>query len=312
MKDRDIDEAVAAYTRELVDEAEIAKGDLDEIEDHLRALTCDLRERGMPATVAVTEAARRLGDPRVVAREHARVHPAFGAKLSRFRAYSAALLLVPMLAYMAIVIVPRAGLASQPGVQLVLGAFLAVGLVMRLSWARPILFGGLAFCVVESAVTTYMFPNVQNLPWLVGQLGILAFVMPWRRRELTAAGWALALQVWGYVVATFCLMFVYTDSDGSYLMIAPIGMVAAGFAVLATCGTVLRARWSSFASVLSAVTLAVTLSELWGLRVGFGESFFYLYIVGSVASGMLAATASAILSWRTARSTLGTFQYVLR
>ena len=136
--------------------------------------------------------------------------------------------------------------------------------------------------------------------------------MPWRRRELTSAGWALALQVWGYVVATFCLMFVYTDSDGSYLMIAPIGMVSAGFAVLATCGTVLRARWSAIASVLSAVALAVTLSELWGLRIGFGEAFFDVYIVGAAASGMLAAMASAVITWRTARSALGTFRYVLQ
>src|SRR6266567_2391935 len=52
--------------------------------DGRRALVDEL-QRTMPAAEALTEAARRLGDPKAIAREHARVRTPFGTKLSRAR-----------------------------------------------------------------------------------------------------------------------------------------------------------------------------------------------------------------------------------
>ncbi len=311
-KDADaIDQAIAAYTHELAAEAELGRADLEEIEDHLRALTTDLRDTGMPAAEAVTEAARRLGDPRAVAREHARVRGAFGAKLSMSRGYSAAALLVPVVAYSAFACVSDAGLLSRVCVETAFGAILIVALVMRLSWARPVLVGGLGFFMMPGILGGALL-DPATAPWLVAELGALAFVAPWRRRELTPAGWALVLQVWSYCAASFALMFQYTTNDGSYLLIAPAATVAALAAVIATCGGILRARWSALASAISAATLVFAITELWGLRFAFDHAFFRVYIVGSVASGAVAAAISALLAWRTARSRLGSLQHVLR
>lgn len=79
--DRAIDEAVGRYRELLAGEVDIGRAALDEIEDHMRSLVADLRATGMPTANAITEAAERLGDPREVAREHARVRTSFGAKL---------------------------------------------------------------------------------------------------------------------------------------------------------------------------------------------------------------------------------------
>ena len=96
MKD-EVEQAIEHYRARLAAEAELARGDLAEIEDHLRTLIDALREDGLPAGEAIVEAARRLGDPRQLAREHARVRTPFGAKLSRARAWSACALLLPYL-----------------------------------------------------------------------------------------------------------------------------------------------------------------------------------------------------------------------
>ena len=41
----DDDQVIAKYRAELTAEAELARGDIDEIEDHLRSLAADLREQ---------------------------------------------------------------------------------------------------------------------------------------------------------------------------------------------------------------------------------------------------------------------------
>ncbi|NVB77954.1 MAG: hypothetical protein HOV81_06120, partial [Kofleriaceae bacterium] len=91
---KDVDEEIVEYRKRLRAQGELAERDLDELEDHLRELTCELRNAGMSAAEAVTEAARRLGDPRQLAREHARVRSRFGPPLSAGRAWSAAALFV--------------------------------------------------------------------------------------------------------------------------------------------------------------------------------------------------------------------------
>jgi hypothetical protein len=304
-------DAIARYLREL-DTADLARSDLDEIEDHLRTLTADLQQSGMPALEAVTEAARRLGDPRGVAREHARVRTAFGTRLSRFRTYSAALFVVPMLAFSIYRVAEHDKLFSHLGAQLALCTIVTLALVLRLAWARPLLVGGLGFYAIQALCWFTQRP--EDAPWVLANVGAFAFVVPWRRHELSSAGWSLALAVWAYGTATLCMYFQSSATlDGDPLLIVPAGLLAMAAGAIATTGGILRARWAAPAALLSAGAIAVALSELWSLRAVVSDPIFFgYYIVYALASGVVTALVAAILAWRTARSTLGTLQYVLR
>lgn len=161
MKDEDseIDAAVAAYTAELQAEAELGRAEVGELEDHLRATIGDLREHGLPASHAIAEAARRLGDPRAVARESARVRSPFGAKLSRARAWSIVALMVPLLASAftnVALMSARDGtwMLIAPAAQVALvAAFVATGGgILRARWsalAAALSAGTLALALVE-------------------------------------------------------------------------------------------------------------------------------------------------------------------
>ncbi|HTM20957.1 MAG TPA: hypothetical protein VL172_10630, partial [Kofleriaceae bacterium] len=273
-RDDEIDRAIQDYCHDLQAEAELARGDLHEIEDHMRSLVDELRGRGLPVGAAIAEAARRLGEPRALAREHARVSSPFGARLSRARAWSAAALLAPMLAWLGLYIVPVTGAFSRAGMELVVGSVLVLALVARRAWARPVLLGGMAFFVLPAALWAALVPGASPL-WMLWHLGIAAFLAPWRRRELTPAGWALALHVWTYGAAAFALGFQVTTNDGSWNLVAPASQVALGAAMLATAGSLLRARWAALASLLAAAALAAVVFELWGLRFRFDHATAY-------------------------------------
>ena len=313
MKDEDTtnavpNEPIEQYRKQLVAEAGLADGDLDEIEDHLRLLTAELRDSGMPAAEAVTEAARRLGDPKQVAREHARVRSPFG-HLPRARAWSAALLLVPPL-LMPMLDAIGYGL-TRGAVELGFGVPLALGMIARVPWARPIVFGAMAFFLLPTLFATILWG--QSPLWLVWHLGVLAFVMPWRRSELPAAGWNLVLQVWTYGASTLALAYQFTSSDGTISVVMPLATVAMGCAVVGTCGGILRARWGAFASALGAVALLGAIGAMWSMRIRLAHpDLFATYLLGLVSSGAVAAAVAARLAWRTARSTFGTLQHVLR
>jgi len=310
MKD-DVEHAIEEYCRELTAEAELARGDLAEIEDHMRSLVDELRDRGMPVGRAVKEAARRLGDPRAVAREHARVSSPFGARLSRARAWSAAALLAPMLGWLAVEIVPQAGLLSRAGMELGFGVVLVFALLARLAWARPVVLGGVAFFALPAALWAALVPGATPL-WAAWYAGIAAFLVPWRRGEISGAGWALALHVWAYGAAGFALAFQVTTGDGSWSPVAPSSLLALFAAIAATCGGLLRARWSAAAAAVVAVALTAVIVELWDLRFRFPHPDAYRAgILILVASGAVAAAAGAVLAWRSARSTLGTVRALL-
>jgi uncharacterized membrane protein len=53
MTDKEIDEAVAAYRAEVLAEAQLARADVAELEDHLRSVIDELRTAGMPAAQAI-------------------------------------------------------------------------------------------------------------------------------------------------------------------------------------------------------------------------------------------------------------------
>jgi len=314
--DRD-DAAVAAairgYREELVAEADLARSDLDEIEDHLRTLTDELRTTGMPVAAAVTEAARRLGDPRDVAREHARARSPFGAKISRGRAWSAAALYAPMVVCVAIVRFTGLGFREvSPYIHLGMGSVLVVALVARLTWARPVLFGAMACQAVVACAWLVGVPDVNplSLVWTLGTLGVVAFLLPWRRGELTGAGSSLLLQVW-----SFCAVSSLVLPTLAIALAVPL-LVAMLAAIVAIAGQILRARWSAFASAMAAVMLTFSFVEAWSLTPFapdmFGADLWRGLNLALLGSGAIAAAVSAVLSWRTARSNLGTFANVLR
>jgi hypothetical protein len=303
------DALIADYKRALLGEIELAASDLDEIEDHLRALANDLRERGMPHVAAVREACRRLGDPHAVAREHARVRPAFGAQLSRLRAFGAVALTLPILISSAMRIFPSAGIVSHIGIQILLGGVVALALALGLNWARPIVVGGIACFTLQVAADYFMWPG-GNPFWLVCYPAILVLVAPWRIRELTPSGWALACNVWAFTAAAYALELGVNGHP-----VATAALPALGLAIIATCGVVLRARWSAVISAATGVALALTLGELAPLTVRFRFPWFseltQAFILLLIGSGVVAAAGAALLAWRTSRSTFGTLQHAI-
>ena len=305
------DQLIATYKEALMTEAELARGDLDEIEDHLRALAGELRDHGMPGAAAVREACRRLGDPRVVAREHARVRSPFGAKLPRLRAYSAVALAVPILVRAASDVFPIEGIASRVGLQIVLAAIVTLALALRLAWARPIVLGGIA-CFGLVALHAWLAWHHGTPVWLVAYAGMFAFLVPWRSHELTTSGWALALNAYAFGCATFGLMWDFVTPDNDFRLVAPAAMIAFATTIVATSGTVLRAKWSAIPALASAAALFVTVLEMSARAFTSMSPIVEGFMMAIFVSGVFAASLGTLLTWRTSRSPLGTLQFVLR
>jgi len=308
----DDDQAIAHYRSEVVAEAELARGDLEEIEDHLRSLSDELRDGGMPRAQAIAEACRRLGDPRQVAREHARGRSPFGAKLSRARAWSAAAVLVTMLIVSRHGDLLSGGKLTPMGLELGLYVIALVALIARVGWARPIIVGSLVVTLVRTVVwSAISAQGLAGLPWLVGTAGALAFVMPWKRGEIRLAGLVLALLAPAYSAAMASMMFELTAPHG-VMLANPFGTLALAGALVTGAGIVTRARWASLAAAGTAVALAVTAGHLWGLTVRLPDGAAYrAMVLGLFAVGCSGAAIASVLAWRTARSTFGTLRGVL-
>ena len=256
----------------------------------------------MSAAEAVTEAARRLGDPRQLAREHVRVRSPFGVPLSTGRALSAAILFIAPL------IVGLANLAGTSGPPLPMrrwfeiGAtfFIAIALAARKTWARALVLG----LTVHLLTRWLLLPHPIDDPLLwLQHLGVLAFVMPWRRNEVSPAAIALALQVWAYGSASWGDLLFFEQYETN----ATIALVCAAAACI---GTVYRARWSAIASAVSALALfGMMFTELGELVLSRREfSAYWLDSFATVVSGAIAASVAAILAWRTTRAATGTFR----
>jgi hypothetical protein len=308
-----VDDVIAHYTSEVQAEAELARDDLQEIEDHLRTLADELRSSGMPALEAARAACGRLGDPRAVAREHARVRSPFGARLSRARSISAALLMLPLLINGYLHTVPIRGVLSAPGIVPILGTMMFIALIARLTWARPLVLGGVGFFALAAIQQQYVDFG-DRLLWLVPLVGTTMFVMPWRRNELHRAGYALVLQSLAFGAATIAAGMMFAPTSTSAYHMAPAALVGVIALVLAAFGTVLRARWAALASAAGATALVVSAIQcapfffMISLHFAMVE---WLPIAGMLAAAAAAAAVAAFASWRSARTLVGTLQYVL-
>lgn len=296
-----IEEAIAAYRAELVAEAELARGDLNEIEDHLRALIEELRDtRAIGEAIALARS--RLGDPKQLAREHARVRTPFGAKLSRARAWSAAALVAPSLVLSAVAALQGHG-GPGVGVHLLVASGMFAALVARRTWAWPILLGNLAGGLAWGAIALLAPPYSR---WMIAQLachaGAFAFLVPWRRGELSAASWALALLGPAYSAALQMFSVQLTMPNGIVFgnPAVPIAFVA----VLVTGATVVwRTRWAAMTAVIAAIALASTAADNWDMTVRMTHSAVWRTLfLGQLVVGSCAAFASAVVIWRSRRA----------
>ncbi|CAN5907162.1 hypothetical protein BH11MYX2_BH11MYX2_35100 [soil metagenome] len=305
--DNELEAAVAMYREQLRAEADLGNKDLAEIEDHLRDLIAELCDSGMPLAEATREAATRLGDPRALAREHSRVRTPFGSKLPTWRAglAVAALLAQLVLFVRAQAFVPPLQMMFEVG----LGTLLIAGLVARLTWPRPIL---LATVVLQFAWAVFAREPMVTLPWeVVVFSGVtIAMLVPWRRGELRAPSWALGLLYVSYLGASW---MAHAMTPWGELLAPAAGFASMLLVVTAAAGVVLRARWAGFAALVASTLLVVGFAQIlrtpWEASLGFEQE---RYLAGAlVNAGAVGAAIAAVVAWRTARSTEGTFRDVL-
>jgi hypothetical protein len=305
-----IDQAIEQYLTELESEAELARDDLAELEDHMRSLIDELRATGATSEQAIAAAKLRLGDPKSIAREHARVRSPFGAKLSRARAWSAGGLFLGLVVVNAIAYGSRATNIEYFVLESLLGVVLGAALLARLSWARAAVAGFVTYNLVHVAIVANSYGadvfQAAEYPMIAMQLGVVAFLMPWRRNEIGPAGYALALVCVTYVGATRVIGFEQRLPDITPELIA--AHVAHAAISLAGIGIVMRARWAAVMSVVAAVGLLVA-GEL-VLQIGFpaDAELVRTMLIGTVFAGALAAVLCTRLAWRNARTTLGSLR----
>jgi hypothetical protein len=313
------DEVVRQYRAALLAEAELDRRDLDEIEDHLRSLAEELQTTGLSQADAIREACRRLGKPHALAREHARVRSPFGARLSRARAWSAAALLAPWWwSFAKLTLVEVRGMApgitSIFGINLVIASAVMLGLLARMSWARAILVGALSWLMVDRAIG-WVGDGPPHDPREVARIACMAgaflFVVPWRRRELAAPGYAIALLAWTYHGANVVSSFQLGSPDQ-----LPVTDLVGGVAFFATLaaglGVLVRARWAAVASLAASVSLVIAYTELRTRTFHTATPRLSAILwLGAVLVGAAAAATAAFLAWRSARTSLGTIRHVI-
>ena len=262
----DTDRAIEHYRAELQAEAELARGDLAEIEDHLRSLIDELRAGGLPAGEAIAEAARRLGDPRQLAREHARVRTPFGARLSRARAWSAVALLAPLF-YLQLCATVRYGWTAHAALELALSAGVLVALAARLPWARAMVLGVLFTIVGWDVMWLAGGGGGTHLGLeLLASGGALAFTIPWGRHELSPGALALALLGPAYAAAATIMQLQITWADHTVVH-PPWGPLALAGVLAAGAGAVVRGRWAVAPCMLAAGALVLATAQMWSLTV---------------------------------------------
>ncbi len=311
---KDVEQAIKEYRTRIGAQGELADSDLDELEDHLRELTYELRTAGMSTAEAVTEAARRLGDPRQLAREHTRVRSRFGVPLSAGRAWSAALLfMLPHIVWIfSPAIVPD--WMSLSWWTLGVYSIIALAVAARRTWARAVVLG------IAASVITRFWINPFTLDYPVlwsAEVGVLAFVVPWRRNESSLAAITLALQAYA-AFSAWLIHHPLIQPVEDVLQLEPtFERIGLACAVIGCVGTVLRARWSALASAVSALALSGAMIELltssgWD---SIGPSYrlkWQIWMVGGVATGAMAAAIAAVIGWRSTRSLVGPLQRATR
>lgn len=305
MSDRDIDREIQRYRSEMARSTNVGRADLDEVEDHLRDLTAELRGRGMPAMDAVAEAARRLGEPTEVGREHARVRTAFGGALPTLRMVPAALFFSAALFIKFAHDLPVNVLAWKSGIEVSFGLVMVFALLSKTPWARPAMLGFALFQAIDIARLDIATPDLLPVTKVTGVLwfGAAAFLAPWNRRELAAEGVALTLQVYAFGMALVHLWFFIPESEQfTTAYYAPLGLLAIGACAASAFALVHRIRAGAIAALVAGVALIVE----WGRQYSVGwvsDSYVTETLLVQVGAGVLSLLVAAI-SLRGVRGTM--------
>jgi hypothetical protein len=305
MIDASTDAAIATYRAKLA-AAGVSAADLDELTEHLGALTEELCATGLAPADAVAEAMRRLGEPRCIAREHVRVRSEFGPKPSRLRAWSAAVLLLagfgPAVYSLLEYALFRAGpIPDLTGEQLiVLGVVIApwvllvVALARRAPWAPAVVLGALLPILVGVYASGGAAPSTSggSPGFALGVFSTVAFpacallVLPWRRAEITLRSVAAMLFT--------CSIFVF-PSQTELVQIGSDASVASGltmvFAYICAVSAVMRAPWLTFVGTCAVVTALTTVVAAWS------TSGISLSSRAAATSATLALATATALSW---------------
>ncbi len=292
----DLEPAIAAYRAELSAQADVATTDLDELEDHFRSTVEELRAAGMTSERAIAETLARLGDVPALAREHVRVRTAFGPRLSRVRAWTAAAVLLP--AYFAFVpVAARMFTVGGFGINLVLSGAMLAALIAGAAWARPIMLGAVLSSLASTAIVQATEGSALDIARVAAFAAAALLLIPWRRGELPIAAMKLALLGPVYTAAD-TLFGAQGWAPGAHLLDRPSGLVAFVAVGIAGVGGILRARWATHGAALAAIALALGARGLWALA---GQMQMWhptpwlLYMLCTVVVGIACATASALL-----------------
>ena len=152
--------------------------------------------------------------------------------------------------------------------------------------------------------------TASNLLAIGCKVGAFIFVVPWRRRELAPAGYAIVLLAWAYHGVSELAMHQLT-SPGQVPFVAPGLSIAFVGTLMAGLGVLLRARWAVIAAAAAAVGLALGYAEVRTLTFRFADpTLVQIQVLGAIAAGAVAAALAAVVSWRSARSTLGTVAHI--
>ena len=278
---------IASYQVELDAEAELARHHHPEHDGKLRSLVDELRTAGAVA-------AARLAPPQI--------RTPFGVPLSRVRAWGAAALFV-----LAIVLGWTAYDPTVNGyfvLDVSIDAVLVIGMLTRRTWARAALAGLVGWNLLELGMWWLASDQLWITPIGGAIFGIegaiLALTMPWRRGEISLAGYALALvtvMYTGAITATWALSAA-TPFDPL------LGDVARLAALCAAVGIVMRARWAAAFATLSGVILVIAAT---GLGIDMSHPFPQVMSIVLIL-GAVAAVACTTISWKTARNWRGSLR----
>jgi hypothetical protein len=200
------------------------------------------------------------------------------------------------------------------GINLVIATAVMLGLLARTSWARAILVGALSWLMVDRAIGwagAGLPADRLEIVRIACLAGAFVFVVPWRRRELAAPGYAIALLAWAYHGANVVSSFQLSGPD--QLPLTDLAGSIAFFATLAAgLGVLVRGRWAAVASIAASVALVIAYTELRTRTFHTATPTLSAFLwLGAVLAGAAAAGIAAILAWRTSRGSLGTLRHVI-
>lgn len=310
----DADATITRYLASARAGAALDEADLAELDDHLRTSVLALRRDGVPPAEAAATACARLGEPALVARELARVRTRWGTPLPWPRAVAAVAVLAPTIV-VAMATARDAHTLSLFGVAGVGALIGCLGLVFGRTALRSLMFGGVAsYAAVMVALVAdgWRTGAVERATVLQSAAAVAAtgLLAPWSRRELSRAGWALALQgttLLGTAMLASFALWLDRYVPGQTLL----PLMATGLAVVAAVGLGLGARWGSVlvlvVAALDAVAMARFAPAALALMPAGAPAWFFIQL-DLVLGGIVAAAVAAWLAWPGARRGGGTWR----